>query len=62
MRMTLVRVVSANKIELIELRDKEIRVLKMNSSLDNVVKGALVYFLNKNLDVIFLKAHGYAWD
>lgn len=62
MRMTLVRVVSANKIELIELRDKEIRVLKMNSSLDNVVKGALVYFLNKNLDVIFLKAQGYAWD
>lgn len=54
-RMSLVGTISADDVELVELGDGKSRALKVNSSLDLVVKEALVDFLQRNLDIFAWK-------
>lgn len=49
--MLLVGINSADEVELIELGYGESQVLKVNSSLDNMVESSLVNFLRENLTV-----------
>lgn len=55
MKTSLVGTISSYEIKLVEHKDGESQALKLNSSLSNVSKGALVDFLQRNLDIFALK-------